>query len=69
MSDDGSQKCVQSVEFLVRAYSEWRSPACDWERAELRNTFCKNHPELKLKQLGDVDDLVYWLDTNHPRRR
>ena len=44
-------------------------PACDWERKELRVTFCKNHPELKLKQLGDVDDLVYWLDTNHPRRR
>ena len=94
MSDDGSQKCVQSVEFLVRAYSEWRSmcsshrsaevekarstltlnertrlvtgPACDWERAELRNTFCKNHPELKLKQLGDFDDLEVWLDKFHP---
>ena len=24
-------------------------PACDWERAELRNTFCKNHRELVLK--------------------
>ena len=37
-------------------------PACDWERGELRNTFCKNHPQLKLKQLGDVDDLVHWLN-------
>ena len=36
-------------------------PACDWERAELRITFCKNHPELRLKQLGDVDDLRRWL--------
>ena len=41
-------------------------PACDWERAELRNTFCKNHPELKLKQLGDFEDLKAWLDKNHP---
>ena len=41
-------------------------PACDWERGELRNTFCKNHPELKLKQLGDFDDLVHWLDRNYP---
>ena len=37
-------------------------PACDWERAELRNTFCKNHGELKLKQLGDFEDLEAWLD-------
>ena len=41
-------------------------PACDWERAELRNTFCKSHPELKLKQLGDFDDLEMWLDKFHP---
>ena len=40
--------------------------ACDWERKELRNTFCKNHPELKLKQLGDFEDLESWLDKNHP---
>ena len=135
MSEDGSQKCVQSVEFLVLAYSEWRSmcssqrsaeaekarstltlnertrsvtaelaraateasrsgrhapwmservlktlnpgkeitvlaiaggDACDWERKELRNTFCKNQPELKLKQLGDFDDLEMWLDRFHP---
>ena len=25
MSEEGSQKCVQSVEFLFLAYSEWRS--------------------------------------------
>ena len=43
--------------------------ACDWERKELRVTFCKNHPELKLKQLGDVEDLKFWLDRVHPRRR
>ena len=40
--------------------------ACDWERAELRNTFCENHPQLKLKQLGDFDDLRRWLDEVHP---
>ena len=54
MSDDGSQKCVQSVEFLVRAYSEWRSMCSS------------HHPELKLKQLGDFDDLEMWLDRFHP---
>ena len=43
--------------------------ACDWERKELRVTFCKNHPELKLKQLGDVDDLRRWLDEVHPLRK
>ena len=42
-------------------------PACDWERAELRNTFCKNHAELVLKQLGDVEDLEMWLDRYHPK--
>jgi hypothetical protein len=41
-------------------------PACDWERAELHNTFCKNHPELVLKQLGDMEDLEAWLDKYHP---
>ena len=41
-------------------------PACNWERDELRNTFCKNHPELKLKQLGDFEDLEMWLDRYHP---
>ena len=40
--------------------------ACNWERDELYNTFCKNHPELKLKQLGDFDDLEVWLDKFHP---
>ena len=40
--------------------------ACDWERKELRNTFCTNHPQLKLKQLGDFDDLEAWLDKNYP---
>ena len=40
--------------------------ACDWERKELRNTFCKNHPELKLKQLGDFEDLEAWLDKSYP---
>ena len=34
MSDDGSQKCVQSVEFLVRAYSEWRSMCSSQRSAE-----------------------------------
>jgi len=42
-------------------------PACDWERGELRNTFCKNHPELKIKTLGDLEDLETWLDKNHPQ--
>ena len=41
-------------------------PACDWERGELHNTFCKNHRELVLKQLGDMEDLEAWLDKNHP---
>ena len=42
-------------------------PACDWERAELRNTFCANHSGvLKLKQLGDVEDLQVWLERNYP---
>lgn len=44
-------------------------PACDWERAELRNTFCKNHRELVLKQLGDIEDLELWLDRYHPAGR
>ena len=35
MSDDGSQKCVQSVEFLVRAYSEWRSMCSSQRSAEV----------------------------------
>ena len=42
-------------------------PACDWERGELHNTFCKNHRGvLVLKQLGDIDDLQAWLDKCHP---
>ena len=41
-------------------------PACDWERGELRNTFCTSHAELKLKQLGDMEDLEMWLDRYHP---
>ena len=36
------------------------------EREELRSTFCKVHPELKLKQLGDYEDLEMWLDKYHP---
>ena len=35
MSDDGSQKCVQSVEFLVLAYSEWRSMCSSHRSAEV----------------------------------
>ena len=31
-------------------------PACDWERKELRDTFCRMYPRLTLKSLGDVDD-------------
>ena len=42
-------------------------PVCDWERAELRNTFCQNHTELVLKQLGDMEDLETWLDRYHPK--
>ena len=41
-------------------------PACDWERGELHNTFCSNHRELVLKQLGDMEDLQLWLDRYHP---
>jgi hypothetical protein len=41
-------------------------PACDWERGELHNTFCSNHRELVLKQLGDMEDLELWLDRYHP---
>ena len=41
-------------------------PACDWERGELHNTFCSNHRELELKQLGDMEDLETWLDRYHP---
>jgi len=41
-------------------------PACDWERGELRNVFCRSHPELVLKQLGDIEDLQLWLDKYHP---
>ena len=165
MSEDGSQKCVQSVEFLVLAYSEWRSmcssqrsaeaekartaapvaaapfflasapvselgrakdlvlarggqyaagdkddifnsmtlhdqeswkvgwkgkvemcinvlktqnpgkeitclaiaggPACDWERAELRNTFCSNHPQVC--RHAPASPRLLWRD--HRRRQ
>ena len=41
-------------------------PACDWERGELHNTFCKSHKELVLKQLGDMEDLEAWLNKHHP---
>ena len=41
-------------------------PACDWERGELHNTFCRSHRELVLKQLGDIEDLQSWLDRYHP---
>ena len=40
-------------------------PACDWERSELRNTFCPHYPTLKLKQLGDTEDLEAWLARNY----
>ena len=36
-------------------------------RGAVRNTFCKNHRELVLKQLGDIEDLETWLDRYHPR--
>ena len=36
-------------------------PACDWERGELRSNFCPQYPTLRLKQLGDVEDLEAWL--------
>jgi hypothetical protein len=39
----------------------WRPQACDWERGELRNNFCPRYPTLKLKQLGDMEDLEAWL--------
>ena len=41
-------------------------PACDWERGELHNTFCSNHRELVLRQLGEMEDLELWLDRYHP---
>ena len=41
-------------------------PACDWERGELHNTFCSNHRELELRQLGEMEDLELWLDRYHP---
>ena len=36
-------------------------PACDWERGELRSNFCPQYPTLRLKQLGDLEDLEAWL--------
>ena len=41
--------------------------ACDWEREQLRNVFCKNHPKLKLKDFDTMDHLEHWMDTNHPK--
>ena len=38
-------------------------------RVAVRNTFCKNHRELVLKQLGDIEDLETWLDRYHPAGR
>lgn len=52
-------------EITVLAIAGGRS--CDWERAELRNTFCAIHSGvLKLKQLGDVEGLQWWLERNYP---
>ena len=39
-------------------------PACDWERGQLRNKFCIEYPNTKLKQIGDVEDYVGWLEKN-----
>lgn len=36
-------------------------PACDWERGEIRNKFCKVHPSMQLKVIGDMEDLEAWL--------
>ena len=42
-------------------------PACDWERGELRNNFCQEYPDMFLKQIGDYDDYVAWLERTYPR--
>ena len=63
-----------SLKFGKNSASSFRSglrcARCQaWSTAfacQLRNTFCKNHPVLKLKQLGDVDDLEAWLDKFYP---
>jgi len=36
-------------------------PACDWERGEIRNKFCKVHLAMQLKVIGDMEDLEAWL--------
>ena len=41
-------------------------PACDWERRELRNNFCQQYPDMVLKQIGDYDDFLAWLERIYP---
>lgn len=48
-------------EKLIVAVAVAGGPACDWERAELRNRFCALYEDLRLKQVGDVEDLEAWL--------
>ena len=51
---------------MITALAIAGGPACDWERAELRNVFQQNHSWLTVKQLGDYEDLEMWLDKYHP---
>lgn len=44
-------------------------PACDWERGELRNRFCKVHTDMKLKICGDLDDLEAWIERQGYREK
>jgi hypothetical protein len=62
-------KTHQAIKMLERTFPGQRitalaiagGPACDWERKELRDTFCTQYPALVLKQLGDLDDFQAWL--------
>lgn len=44
-------------------------PACDWERTELRNRFCKVHTDMRLKVCGDIDDLRAWIERQGYREK
>ena len=62
---------VEATIILLKKYSPGKDiialaiaggPACDWERAELYSKVQKLHPEVKLKQLGDLEDLEHYLE-------
>ena len=40
-------------------------PACDWERGVLYNEFEKKFDNFKLKQCGDYEEYMYWLQRNY----